>query len=304
MTEQRQTCTLCPRACGAERDRGEGYCGTTAGLEVASVTLHHGEEPVISGRDGLCNIFFSGCNLRCVYCQNYQISRNSPERTGPTASLSELICRITDLLDQGIENIGFVSPSHMVPQVRTLLEELHRRGYSPIVVYNTNAYERVETLQSLEGLVDVYLPDFKYMDHDLAARWSGAADYPEVACAAIREMYRQKGNRLLLTDSGKLKSGMIIRHLVLPGAIANSIEVFKFLAEEISPRLAVSLMAQYHPTGEVAEMPPLHRCITSAEYREVMHRVEDLGFENGWFQEFASADCYRPDFTLPSPFSR
>ncbi len=302
--QQRQRCTLCPRACGADRDGGHGSCGTGTGtgFEVASVTVHHGEEPVISGTDGLCNIFFSGCNLQCIYCQNYQISRNTDRIPGSTLSLPELIGRITVILDRGIENIGFVSPSHMVPQVRAITRELHRLGYFPIVVYNTNAYEKVETLRSLEGLVDVYLPDFKYMDKSLAAHWSGVADYPSVACSAIKEMYRQKGNRLFFTDSGKLRSGMIVRHLVLPGAVASSIGVFRFLAEELSNRLAVSLMAQYQPTRHVMGLPPLHRKITAAEYEQVATEVERLGFENGWFQEYDSAEQYNPDFTLPSPF--
>jgi putative pyruvate formate lyase activating enzyme len=294
----KQRCTLCPRACGTDRDKERGFCGTGTGFEIASVTVHKGEEPGISGMDGICNIFFAGCNLHCLYCQNYQISRN----TGRIFSDVPAIRSITTLLDRGIENIGFVSPSHMVPQVRTIIKELRRRGYFPIVVYNTNAYEKVETLRTLEGLVDVYLPDFKYMDSTLAARWSGAADYPEVACAALKEMYRQKGNRLLLTDSGKLRSGMIVRHLVLPEAVANSIGVFRFLAEELSLRLSVSVMAQYKPTPEVMNMPPLHRKITAAEYRQVVREIENLGFENGWFQEFDSPEYYNPDFTLPSPF--
>jgi len=216
--------------------------------------------------------------------------------------MPELIGRITAILDRGIENIGFVSPSHMVPRMRRIIEELHQKNYSPIVVYNTNSYEKVETLRSLEGLVDVYLPDFKYMDGELAARWSKAAGYPEVARTAIKEMYRQKGNRLFYTDSGKLSSGMIVRHLVLPGAVANSIAVFRFLAEELSTRLAISLMAQYQPTGDVADKPPLHRKITAEEYRQVVREVEELGFETGWFQDFDSAEYYNPDFTRPSPF--
>jgi len=298
----RRRCTLCPHACGVDRDRSRGFCGTGSGFEVASVTVHHGEEPVISGTDGICNIFFSGCNLQCVYCQNYQISRNNDRIQSSIPSLPELIGRITVILDRGIENIGFVSPSHMVPQVRTIIEELRRLGYFPIVVYNTNAYEKVETLRSLEGLVDVYLPDFKYMDESLAARWSGTADYPEVVCAAVKEMYRQKGNRLFFTDSGKLRSGMIVRHLVLPEAVASSIGVFRFLADELSSRLAVSLMAQYQPTRHVMGLPPLHRKITAAEYEQVVTEVERLGFENGWFQGYDSAEHYNPDFTLPSPF--
>jgi putative pyruvate formate lyase activating enzyme len=297
-----QRCTLCPRACGADRDREHGYCGIGSGFEIASVTVHRGEEPVISGTDGICNIFFAGCNLQCVYCQNHQISKNIGRISSPLLSLSELICRITTILEQGIRNIGFVSPSHMVPQVKTIIEELHRWGYFPITVYNTNAYEKVETLRSLEGLVDVYLPDFKYFDGKLAARWSRAADYPQVAGAAIKEMYRQKGNRLFYNDSGMLRSGMIVRHLVLPDAVANSIGVFRFLADELSTRLAVSVMAQYHPTLNVMNLPPLHRKITASEYQLIVTEVERLGFENGWFQDYDSADCYNPDFSSPEPF--
>jgi putative pyruvate formate lyase activating enzyme len=300
---QLQTCMLCPRACGAERTGDHlGYCGAGAGYEVASIVLHKGEEPVISGTNGICNVFFSGCNLRCLYCQNHQISRKSGRIAGFVPSLPELIDRIITLLDQGIENIGFVSPSHMVPQVKAIVGELHRLGYFPIVVYNTNAYEKVETLRLLEGIVDVYLPDLKYMDGELAARWSGADDYPEVAGAAIKEMYRQKGNRLFYSEQGKLRSGMIVRHLVLPDAVANSIGVFRFLAEEVSNRLAVSVMAQYKPTQDVINLPPLHRKITSSEYEQVVAEIENLGFEVGWFQEYGSADCYNPDFTRPFPF--
>jgi putative pyruvate formate lyase activating enzyme len=298
-----RACKLCPRACGADRSRDRhGYCGTGAGYEVSAVTLHRGEEPVISGTNGICNIFFPGCNLRCLYCQNHQISRKSNRTAGSLSSLAEIIGRISILLDQGVENIGFVSPSHMVPQVKTIVAELHRLEYFPIVVYNTNTYEQVETLRSLEGLVDVYLPDLKYMDGELAARWSGAADYPEMAGAAIKEMYRQKGNRLFFGESGKLRSGMIVRHLVLPDAVANSTQVFRFLAEEVSSRLAVSVMAQYRPTGEVMNLPPLHRTITASEYQQVRAEVEDLGFEVGWFQECDSAECYNPDFRLTEPF--
>ncbi len=298
-------CQLCPRACGANRKngRGRGFCGTGTGFEIASITLHKGEEPVISGDNGICNIFFFGCNLHCIYCQNHQISRIKGRISSQVFSLAEIIDQIIAILNGGIENIGFVSPSHMVPQVKIIVEELHRQGYFPIVVYNTNGYEKVETLRSLEGVVDVYLPDFKYMDSELAALWSEAADYPQIARAAIKEMYRQKGNRLFYDDdSGKLRSGMIVRHLVLPGAVANSIAVVRFLAEELSIRLAISLMAQYQPTEDVAKTVPLNRTITISEYQQVVSEVENLGFENVWLQDFDSPEHYNPDFTLPSPF--
>jgi putative pyruvate formate lyase activating enzyme len=300
--EPKEGCILCPRKCGADRTKRQGFCGAGRGFEVASVTVHHGEEPVISGSDGICNIFFSGCNLQCVYCQNYQISGSTKRIAARIRSLPELIRQIIPILEQDIENIGFVSPSHMVPQVKAIIEALHKRGYFPTVVYNTNAYEKVDTLRSLEGMVDVYLPDFKYMDSGLAALLSRAPDYPGVARAAVKEMYRQKGNRLFYNQKGKLHSGMIVRHLVLPEATADSIEIFRFLAAELSNRLAVSLMAQYRPTANVRCTPPLNRKITALEYQRVVTEIEDLGFENGWLQEFDSADCYVPDFRLSSPF--
>jgi putative pyruvate formate lyase activating enzyme len=298
-----QNCTLCPQACGAGRVGGEyGYCGAGAGFEIASIIVHNGEEPVISGIDGICNVFFSGCNLQCLYCQNHQISRNTGRLSAPIRSLSETICRITGILERGIKSVGFVSPSHVVPQVKIIIQELHRLGHFPRIVYNTNAYERVDILRTLEGLVDVYLPDCKYSDSILAARWSSAPDYPKVAQKAIKEMYRQKGNRLLLDDQGILQSGMIVRHLVLPGAVANSIGVFRFLADQLSNRVAVSLMSQYRPISDVMDQPPLNRKVSQEEYKQVVRVVEELCFESGWLQEYESADCYNPDFTQTSPF--
>jgi putative pyruvate formate lyase activating enzyme len=293
---------LCPRNCRAERETTQGFCGTGNDFEVAAIIVHHGEEPPISGADGICNIFFSGCNLQCVYCQNNQISANTTRIPPRFISLNDIVRHICSYLEQGIDTIGFVSPSHMVPQVKAVIGNLHTHGYFPTIVYNTNAYEKVDTLRSLEGLIDVYLPDFKYMDPKLAARWSQAPDYPRIARAAVKEMYRQKGNRLFFNEKGKLQSGMIVRHLVLPEATNDSIDVFRFLARELSNRLAVSLMAQYNPTPKVCTLPPLNRKITAEEYQRVASEIEKLGFETGWLQEFDSADCFVPDFRLPSPF--
>jgi putative pyruvate formate lyase activating enzyme len=219
-------------------------------------------------------------------------------------SLDDVVRHICSFLEQGIDTIGFVSPSHVVPQVIDIIETLHTRGYYPTIVYNTNAYEKVDTLRSLESLVNVYLPDFKYMDPNLASRWSQALDYPPIARAAVKEMYRQKGNRLFFNEKEKLQSGMIVRHLVLPEAADDSIEVFRFLAGELSNRLAISLMAQYNPTQKVHDLPPLNRKITAEEYQRVAREIERLGFETGWLQEFDSADCFVPDFRSPSPFKR
>jgi len=190
----------------------------------------------------------------------------------------------------------------MVVQMVTIIKALHQRGHHPVVVYNSNGYDRVETLRALEEWVDVYLPDYKYSDPHLAAQWSGAVDYPEVASAALKEMFRQKGNVLHLDDDGLALRGMIVRHLVLPGAVANSLGALRFLAESLSAKITLSLMSQYQPIAEVMDMDPLGRNLFPWEYAQVVEEMDRLGFENGWVQEFASAAHYNPDFTTDSPF--
>ncbi len=272
------------------------------GFGIASITLHRGEEPVLSGTKGVCNVFFGHCNLRCLYCQNVQISRNeSPVKCGDW-TLDRIIQAIIAMLETGVERLGFVSPSHMVPQMVAIIRGLHQRGYHPVVVYNSNGYDRVETLRALEEWVDVYLPDCKYSDPHLAGQWSGAADYPEVASRALKEMYRQKGNLLHLDDQGLALRGMIVRHLVLPGAVDNSLGVLRFLAGEISSKLTLSLMSQYQPITEVAALDPLGRHLLPEEYTQVVEEMVRLGFDNGWGQDFASAGHYNPDFAADSPF--
>jgi putative pyruvate formate lyase activating enzyme len=296
-------CNLCPRECGSNRfNSPNGYCKTGAGYPISSIVLHKGEEPVISGNNGICNVFFSHCNLQCIYCQNYQISFNSCNEISRDWSLEEVLETIISFLDDGIENVGFVSPSHVVQQVKIIINELHERGYYPIIVYNTNAYEKVETLQSLETLVDVYLPDLKYMDEELAGKWSGASNYPEVAGNAIKEMFRQKGNGFVTGENGKLLFGMVVRHLVLPGSVENSLKVLRFLAEEVSNRIAVSLMSQYHPIQQVLDIFPLNGEITGDEYQLVVEEMENLGFSLGWKQEPESTSYYNPDFSDTIPF--
>jgi putative pyruvate formate lyase activating enzyme len=294
---------MCPRLCGVNRSNGsKGYCNAGAGYEIASITAHHGEEPVISGKKGICNVFFYHCNLQCIYCQNYQISERKCRVFGHGETLETVVRKITSFLDQGIENLGFVSPSHMVPQMITIIRELQTLGYRPITVYNTNAYDTIETLRMVEEWVDVYLPDLKYVDPDLSAKWSDAADYPEVAKAALREMYRQKGNKLHLNANGIAEKGLLVRHLVLPGSVENSKNVLRFLAEELSPRLSVSLMSQYYPVPGVEYIRPLNRKVTRQEYQQVVEEMENLGFSRGWIQEHESSDHYRPDFHKENPF--
>ena len=296
-------CTLCPRNCNADRLKGKaGYCRSDASFSIASICIHRGEEPAISGSDGICNVFFTNCNLQCIYCQNHQISDNRISHSSCSMKLDEVIDSITAILDQGIRRVGFVSPSHFIPQMRVIIDVIESLGYKPVWVYNTNGYDKAETLRTLEEVIDVYLPDFKYLDAELAWQYSGARDYPLFAAAALREMYRQKGASLITGDDHTAESGIIVRHLVLPGQIQNSMDILRFLAEEISPRLHVSLMAQYYPTKKVANHPRLNHGITESEYRKVVDEMENLGMYNGWIQEFESSDFYRPDFSQPHPF--
>jgi len=296
-------CCICPRQCGIDRFAGPtGFCRTDAGYGVSAVTLHRGEEPVLSGGTGICNVFFGHCNLRCRFCQNFQISRNEHRIKGADRSLQAIADEIMPLLDTGVRHLGFVSPSHMVPQMIAIIREVQRRGYRPVVVYNSNGYDRVETLRQLEEVVDVYLPDCKYQDPILAGKWSNAADYPAIAAQALTEMYRQKGNILHLDHAGMAVRGLIVRHLVLPGAVENSLAVLRFLADELSPRITLSLMSQYRPIAAVAGILPLNRRLRPDEYAQVVAKMECLGFSKGWVQDFASADCYNPDFERDLPF--
>jgi putative pyruvate formate lyase activating enzyme len=298
-----ENCALCPRNCHADRLAGRtGYCNSDASFNIASICIHRGEEPAISGSDGICNIFFTNCNLQCIYCQNHQISDNGISRNLNRMDLPEVIARITTILDKGIRRVGFVSPSHFIPQMKVIINIIQSLGYKPVWVYNTNGYDKAETLRTLEGIIDVYLPDFKYINPELAWRFSGARDYPEHASKALREMYRQKGSSLITGEDPEASSGIIVRHLVLPGQVPNSLGVLQFLAEEISPRIHVSLMAQYYPTELVAKHPQLGRGVTEYEYRQVTGEMEKLGMFNGWIQEFESRDFYRPDFDHPHPF--
>jgi len=272
-------------------------------MNIAAITLHWGEEPAISGPQGICNVFFGHCNLQCRFCQNHQISDNGRPIPDAFHSPAQAAGAIAAILETGNHRLGFVSPSHMAPQMVAIIAEVRRLGFRPIVVYNSNGYDRVQTLRALEDWVDVYLPDYKYSDPQLARTLSCAADYPEVAAAALLEMYRQKGNILHLDDDDLAERGLIVRHLVLPGAVTNSLNVLRFLARELSPRLTLSLMAQYQPTAAMADCPQLNRSLLPLEYEQVAAELDRLGFTNGWLQEIASAGYYNPDFSRPTPFS-
>jgi putative pyruvate formate lyase activating enzyme len=214
-----------------------------------------------------------------------------------------IVKRVKGLLETGCESVGFVSPTHYIPHVNAIIEGLHAEGIYPVTVYNTNGYERPEMLRLLEEKIDVYLPDFKYVDAETAARYTGAYDYPEVIKLSLREMFRQKGSSVILSDTGVAMKGLIIRHLVLPGHVNESKRILRWIAEELSQRVHISLLAQYNPPEGIECPPPLDRRLTREEYDSVVEEMESLGFCNGWTQELGSSQDYNPDFGKSQPFS-
>jgi putative pyruvate formate lyase activating enzyme len=294
---------LCPRECRVDRNAGHlGYCGCGSDYNVGSVCIHQGEEPPISGSYGICNVFFTGCNLQCLFCQNYQISRRRFRFKENKYTLEQVTDVIISFLIRGIEAVGFVSPTHHSPHIKAIINRLNKLGYKPITVYNTNGYEKVEILKSFEGVIDVYLPDFKYFNPFISERYSDSQNYPDVAKKAIAEMYRQKGSTIVLNDKGQAMTGMIIRHLVLPGQAKDSINVLKWIAAELSSSVSISLMSQYYPIDCVANHPALGKRLSAEEYQDVLEALEDLGFNKGWIQRHDSADSYIPDFINDHPF--
>jgi len=287
-------CKICPRECGENRLQGKvGFCGAGAVLKIASAFLHRWEEPFISGERGSGTVFFSHCPLRCVFCQNYLISQ---EGKGREYSLDQFVRLCLDLQEQGAHNINLVSPTHYVPLLAEGLKQARERGLKIPIVYNTNGYERIETLRLLEGLVDIYLPDLKYYDDDLALRYSAAPGYFAVASAALQEMHRQVGNPRFGAD-GMLEKGLVVRHLVLPGLGDDSKKLLTWLKEKLPKEVYLSLMSQYTPVYQVAKYPELNRKLTAAEYKEVIEHFLELGLENGLTQELTAADpAYIPDF--------
>ncbi len=287
-------CNLCPRMCGAVRtcDRGEGYCRMPEGPVLARAALHHWEEPPVSGTRGSGTIFFSGCSLGCVFCQNEEISH---EDYGKPVTLERLgqICQ--ELIGQGAHNINFVTPTHYAHTISRLLENY---PFRVPVVWNSGGYERSETLQALEGRVDIYLPDLKYLDTAAAQRYSAAADYPQVATAAVREMVRQTGP-YELDEDGLLKRGVIIRHLLLPGQLAGAKTVMDWVAGEFEPGTVLfSLMSQYTPWGRASEFPEIDRKLRASEIRAAQQYMAALGLD-GFVQDSESAKRdYTPTFDL------
>ena len=275
-------CDLCPRGCRTERSADHfGFCGVGSMPKIARIAPHYDEEPVISGTRGAGTIFFCGCNLRCVYCQNYCISSGDTGRYITPYQLSEEYRRLEEL---GVHNIEFVTPTHYTDAI---IESLgYYRPKLPLI-WNSSGYEKPETIRRLEGIIDVWLPDFKYSDNALASRLSSCPDYVETAEAAIAEMLRQAGENDV--EDGLLKRGVIIRHLVLPSHTKNSIGVLERIAEAFGSGVTVSLMSQYFPAGRAQDFPEINRRITAREYHKVLDKLCELGLD-GFAQDMASAD--------------
>ncbi len=288
------SCSLCPRMCGADREQTIGYCGVKNTLRVARAALHFWEEPCLSGEEGSGAVFFTGCNLRCVYCQNYQIARAEQGKEITVQRLSEIFL---ELQAQHANNINLVTPTHYVPQIVQALVRAKEQGLQLPVVYNCGGYESVETLRLLEGLVDIYLPDFKYMDPERAKTYSHAADYPQRAKAALAEMVRQCP-QAAFDSRGIMQKGVIVRHLMLPGGIRDSKAVVKYLYETYQDQIYLSLMNQYTPLPHAAAYPELNRKLKKPEYDRLLDYALELGVENGFMQEDGTVgESFIPDFT-------
>ena len=292
--ERMRECRICPRDCARNRCQGDtGFCGETNQIRIARAALHFWEEPFISGEKGSGAIFFTGCNLKCIFCQNAQIALSAQ---GKVIAVQELADIMLDLEAQGAHNINLVTPSHVVLQVREALLLARKKGLRVPIVYNTSAYECVETLRLLDGLVDIYLPDFKYKDSELAAKYSHAPDYPEVAAKAIAEMFRQRGP-LVHGENGMLQSGVVVRHLLLPLGVRNAKAVLDELKETYGDDIYISIMNQFTPVRKIDQYPHLNRKVTKREYENVLSYILEKGMENVFFQEGETAkESFIPDF--------
>jgi len=298
LRERMRRCSLCPRECGVNRLDGQtGFCGLGAGAVLARALPHFGEEPPISGTAGAGTLFLSSCNLRCPFCQNYRISR---EGMGEATDRETLAGRMLELALKGCHNIELVTPSPQLPAVLEALLAAREWGLNLPLVYNCGGYEKADVIGLLDGIVDVWLPDFKYGSEGDALACSAPADYPEHALASIGEMIRQAGERLQ-TAGGIARRGVIIRHLVLPGRVQNSLDAVRLIAERLSKKVPLSLMAQYTPTPAVADDPLMGRRVTREEYEAVVDHALDLGFENLFIQEVDDKNLV-PDFDREEPF--
>ncbi len=290
-----KNCKMCPRECGIDRTRNAGVCGATDKIKVALVSVHDYEEPCISGKNGSGTVFFSNCNLRCVYCQNFKISRNGYGKEITSNRLAEIFL---EQQKRGVNNINLVTPTMYVDGIIEAIKIAKSNGLTIPIVYNSSGYEKVETIKKLKGYVDIYLPDFKYATNRLALRYSGVNNYVESAISSIKEMINQVG-KTKFNAEGIMTSGVIIRHMILPNNILNSKMVLKRISEEFKNDTLVSVMAQYFPTGEAEKYPEINRKINKEELEEIQDYLEELNIENGYIQELGEhEEEYVPNFDL------
>ena len=287
--ESLHSCNICPRRCAVNRlDGKSGFCKTKNLAKVYSSMVHHGEEPPISGSRGSGTIFFSHCNMGCVYCQNYEFSQLG---SGIEQTTEQLAKRMLDLQNQGCHNINLVTPTHVLPQILLSLEQAVGQGLNIPLVYNTSGYELAQTIELLDGIVDIYLADCRYADSGTAQRLSKAIDYPQANRAALKEMHRQVAEAEF-DQAGVMKKGLIIRHLVLPNQCSGTDAIMQFIAQEISPDTYISLMSQYLPYYQAADYPEISRRLKAIEYAQAKSILEKYNLSNGWIQESYGAERF------------
>lgn len=276
-----EKCTICPHKCGIDRTRYVGRCKATDRIKIALYSIHNFEEPCISGEKGSGTIFFSNCNMNCIYCQNYEISQLGK---GKEITIEELADIMIKQQEKGVENINLVTPTSYALHIIEAIKQAKKKGLHIPIVYNTNGYESIETLKLLEGYIDVYLPDLKYYYDELGKKYSNVENYFEIATNAIQEMYRQV-EVPILNEKGIMQKGLMIRHLILPNQIENSKKILKWIKENIDNKVYVSIMAQYFPTYKAKEIDELNRKLSKKEYEEVENYLYELELENGYIQE-------------------
>lgn len=307
MERDYQCCHLCPRHCGVDRTAGEtGVCGETASCRVAHVGAHFGEEPSFTGTRGSGTVFFCGCSSHCFFCQNLQISGGAGAApVGRELDAEALLAAARSLLAQGVHNLNFVTPDHFWPHIRTLCRALRKEGVTVPFLYNCSGYQLPELVPQVAEVMDIFLPDFKFADAELAEFCMGAAEYPETAQAAIRAMVAAKGFLRPFDPSGETSAeqGVLVRHLVLPGQVENSLAVLEWLRHEFGPGLPMSVMSQYRPMPACRGRGAFTRTVTREEYGRVCERVETLGFENVYIQDLSDDTEFLPDFDRDQPFA-
>ncbi len=289
-----ERCNLCPRMCQVNRFETIGYCNAGAKIKLNLFQLHHGEEPNISGKRGSGTIFFAHCNLKCIYCQNFTISHFG---WGRDAEESEVADIMLELQEKGAHNINLVTPTHFSLQLIEAIKKAKKKGLQIPIVWNTNTYERVETLQALSGLIDIYLPDFRYYDNEVSKAYSDVENYFEVATEALKEMYRQVGD--IRNKGGIAVKGLMIRILIMPGNKNRVDKILEWIAQNIGKDTHISLMGQYYPTYRSIAFPEINRTVTQEEYDFAVKLLNDLGFENGYIQDLGGSDDWTPKFIKP-----